>query len=92
MSTENASLSDFVTQPEEDTPPEEDSSVRPNWTPHASSEDTNRSCQNCGSHVTEQFARVFGTNDDAVHGCPDCSTGRELYEGHGAHAEDGGVA
>ncbi len=31
-------------------------------------------CQNCGGHVSRQFARVLGDNDDVVHGCPDCST------------------
>ncbi|MFB6068426.1 MAG: hypothetical protein ABEJ90_00685 [Halobacterium sp.] len=35
-------------------------------------------CHNCGSHVTVQFARVFGDNDDSVHNCIDCATNAEL--------------
>lgn len=30
------------------------------------------SCLNCGGHVTEQYRRVFGDNDDQVHACPNC--------------------
>lgn len=30
-------------------------------------------CQNCGGMVSDDFARVFGDNDDVVHGCPECS-------------------
>lgn len=29
-------------------------------------------CQNCDSHVTEQFARVFGDRDNNVFHCLDC--------------------
>jgi len=30
-------------------------------------------CQNCGSHVTEQYIRVFSKNGaDHVDACPDC--------------------
>jgi len=29
-------------------------------------------CQNCGSHVTERYARVLGDNNDDVHACPSC--------------------
>ncbi len=36
------------------------------------------SCRNCGEHVSPQFARVFGDNDDAVYACTNCSTFREL--------------
>jgi hypothetical protein len=35
-------------------------------------------CQNCGQHVTPQFARVFGDNRNVVDGCPGCVPGREL--------------
>jgi len=41
-------------------------------------------CSNCGGHVTEQFARVFGDRDDVVHGCVECSSFRELQEGAAA--------
>lgn len=30
-------------------------------------------CLGCGGHVTEQFRRVMGDNDDRVHACPSCA-------------------
>ena len=42
---------------------------------------TNRRCQNCGEYVTDQFAKVFGNNEDRVYACLDCSTTRALREG-----------
>lgn len=41
-------------------------------------------CSNCGSHITPDFARVFGDRDDDIHGCPSCSTYAELKDGAGA--------
>lgn len=41
-------------------------------------------CRNCDSHVTEQFARVFGDNQDHVHNCIDCASNRDLYDGAGS--------
>jgi hypothetical protein len=35
-------------------------------------------CGHCGAFVTPRFARVFGDNDDQVHGCPACTTLAEL--------------
>jgi hypothetical protein len=29
-------------------------------------------CRNCGSTVTEDYARVFGDNDNRVHSCGNC--------------------
>lgn len=29
-------------------------------------------CQECGSHITAQFAKVFGNNNDDVFGCLHC--------------------
>ncbi|WP_449271807.1 DUF7563 family protein [Halovivax asiaticus] len=43
---------------------------------------TGTRCRKCGTHVTQQFARVFGDNGDVVHGCPDCTTYREMQSGH----------
>lgn len=31
------------------------------------------SCQTCGSHVSEKFARVCGARDDVVLACPTCA-------------------
>ena len=50
------------------------------WTPMESSTAGAR-CRNCGTHVTQQFARVFGDNGDIVHGCPSCTTYREMQSG-----------
>lgn len=50
------------------------------WTPMESSTAGAR-CRNCGTHVTQQFARVFGDNGDVVHGCPACTTYREMQSG-----------
>ncbi|MFC3476466.1 DUF7563 family protein [Halobacterium litoreum] len=38
-------------------------------------------CRNCDSHVTLQFARVFGDNEDRVHSCIDCVPNAELDDG-----------
>lgn len=43
-------------------------------------------CRNCDSHVTEQFARVFGDNEDSVHYCIDCTTNAHLHNGGGSSA------
>jgi hypothetical protein len=45
-------------------------------------------CANCGSFVTADFVRVFGTEDDRVFGCPQCSNMRELMRGLGARVPD----
>lgn len=44
-------------------------------------------CRNCGAHVTERFARVFGNNGNQVHGCLDCSVNTELYDGGGLETD-----
>jgi len=43
-----------------------------------------RQCNNCGEHVSEQFARVFGDNDDEVFACNNCTVLRELFDGRGS--------
>ena len=43
-----------------------------------------RECINCGSKVTQRFARVFGDNEDDIHGCPECCGLNELCDGAGA--------
>lgn len=37
-------------------------------------------CNNCGGEVTLRFARVFGTNDDEVYACPECTTMTEILQ------------
>lgn len=34
----------------------------------------------CGSHVSQQFVRVFGV-DGTVHGCPECTDASAIYRG-----------
>ena len=42
------------------------------------------SCSNCGAFVTDDFARVFGDNDDEVHACPECSDDTVVRNGAAA--------
>lgn len=49
-----------------------------------------RRCRHCGSAVSKGFARVFGDNEDRVHGCPACTTFRDLSEGGGLAEEADG--
>lgn len=37
-------------------------------------------CTNCGAHVTDSFARVFGDNEDTVTKCMACAPYVELAE------------
>ncbi|WP_435147626.1 DUF7563 family protein [Halobaculum sp. P14] len=39
------------------------------------------SCRNCGTHVSERFAAVFGDNNDQVHRCPACDSTPRLDRG-----------
>lgn len=48
---------------------------------------THRRCEACGSFVTTAFARVFGDNEDRVHGCPECLRIRDIREGEPAYPE-----
>ena len=55
----------------------------------------NTICQNCESHVSFAFARVYGDNDNVLHRCPNCISnndgGVELLRkgiGAGKHLEN----
>ncbi|NIB98550.1 hypothetical protein G9C83_02880 [Halobacterium sp. R2-5] len=37
--------------------------------------------------MTEQFARVFGDNEDHVHSCIDCTANTDLYDGAGSNGD-----
>lgn len=41
-------------------------------------------CENCGGVVTDDFARVFGTNANRVFACPECATMRDIMDGRAA--------
>lgn len=43
-------------------------------------------CKSCGGFVTDNYARVFGDNNDDVYDCRNCRTGR----GRDGSAEDNG--
>ncbi|KDE56701.1 hypothetical protein EL22_25370 [Halostagnicola sp. A56] len=38
-------------------------------------------CLECGSHVTPQFGRVYGDEDDRAHRCTTCDTNKRLSDG-----------
>ena len=78
MSSDQVSIDEFVTARDIS----EDVNI-PSWSPRDDAEDefSKSECQNCGNSVTLQYRRVFGGNDDLVHGCPDCKTFREIHDG-----------
>ena len=78
MSSDQASIEEFVTAKDI----ADDVNV-PGWSPCDEGDDgfSDNQCQNCGNSVTLQYRRVFGGNDDHVHGCPDCKTFREIHDG-----------
>jgi len=92
MSTENASLADYLTPdtdtdtnggtPEDDGTSTQTASQRPNWTPKTNN--TQDTCQNCNAPVDSQTARVWGDNTDTLHHCPECVTMTALKAGAGA--------
>jgi hypothetical protein len=45
-------------------------------------------CTHCGGFVTSDFVRVFGAEENVVHGCPGCTSLRELMRGRGAYPRE----
>lgn len=45
-------------------------------------------CRRCGSAVSEQFRKVFGSDDDVAHGCIECMTLSDLCDGLAATPGD----
>jgi hypothetical protein len=37
-------------------------------------------CDHCGTHVSDQFVRVFGDEFGQVHACPNCSANAGIAE------------
>jgi hypothetical protein len=37
-------------------------------------------CDHCGEHVSERFARVFAADDGWLHACPNCSANAGIAE------------
>ena len=52
----------------------------------------NHTCKGCGATVSDNFARVYGDNDNVVHRCMDCvdsqDGGRSILRHGGAAYED----
>ncbi|ARS91396.1 DUF7563 family protein [Natrarchaeobaculum aegyptiacum] len=48
---------------------------------------SSNTCQHCGAHVTEQFARVFGDDRDRAHRCGECDSYARLSRGSAAGLE-----
>lgn len=44
-------------------------------------------CQHCGSHVSNDFVRVFGNSNGVVHGCIECGTKSRMAEVHKDNVE-----
>lgn len=55
-----------------------------NEPPTGSSGPKQNRCKRCHSYISHRFARVFGNNEDEVHGCIDCSTLHSLRDGEGS--------
>jgi len=58
----------------------------PAWEPNTRST-SGKQCQECGAPVDKQLARVFGGNDNEMHGCYNCMDRTAVREGG---AVDGG--
>ncbi|MCU4975929.1 hypothetical protein OB955_24950 [Halobacteria archaeon AArc-m2/3/4] len=41
-------------------------------------------CLKCGSHVTPEFRRGYGDEDDRAHRCPECDTVNRIAKGSAA--------
>jgi len=37
-------------------------------------------CDHCGAHVSDQFARVFADETGGIHACPSCSANAGIAE------------
>lgn len=68
MSTERTTLDEFA----DSTRPENARTKPPAWA--GMSTDTENQCQQCGEHVSAEFARVMGDEDCVVHACLACES------------------
>lgn len=42
-------------------------------------------CDNCGSHVTDRYKRVFAANDGTIHACSNCRNQVDMFNGAGVN-------
>lgn len=47
-----------------------------------------KTCDHCGSHVSDDFHRVFAANDGTLHGCHGCMSGTAIRRGGPAHGRE----
>lgn len=45
-------------------------------------------CENCQAAFSDNFARVFGDNQNQIHQCPSCTTATSMGLGVAAGIED----
>lgn len=79
-SDQQRSLTDFDTEDD----PEPATDVMPtagDWTPSTDQSDASNECQKCGAFVDSELARVFGDNNDEMHGCFECMDRTAVREG-----------
>lgn len=76
MSTEQTSLAADRWEQARQATPNEDAFLRPRWRPQGKQE-----CQGCGGHVTPQFRKSLGDENDVAHACRECVTGNDLLDG-----------
>ena len=53
---------------------------QPAWEP-GDGDDVQRSCEQCGAHISARYHRYHADEDGDVHCCPECSTQPERYAG-----------
>lgn len=90
MSTDKqASLDAYTSANAEADPepsPDSEPRQRPSWAPDDAPENAGV-CLGCESHVSAEFARVMGDNQQDVHACPKCANQGELARGAAANPD-----
>ena len=79
MSSDQTTLGGFEWVGDPEPAPEPDADETPRWEPQRTD-----MCLGCGGHVSEQFRRVFGDNDDRAHACRQCVGQEALLNGAAA--------
>ena len=79
MSSDQTTITGFEWVGDPEPAPEPDAGETPRWEPQRTD-----MCLGCGGHVSEQFRRVFGDNDDNAHACRGCVGQEELLNGAAA--------
>lgn len=92
MSTEQRSNDEFEARETvtEDPHPQSPAS-HTSWAPE---DKTN--CRGCGSHVTANYRRALGDEEDVAHACPNCESNANIYDGAASNPDfdprvDGGA-